>query len=50
MPYALNTKKGTTINHPSAGRLTGLVAKQITDKEALQLKHIINVIVFDKVE
>jgi hypothetical protein len=50
MKYALNIKKGTTVNHPSAGKFEGGVAREVTDEEALQLKNIINMIVFDRVE
>jgi hypothetical protein len=50
MKYALNIKKGTTIIHPTAGRFEGGVAKLIEEKEANQLKHIINMIIFDRVE
>ena len=48
MPYALNIKRGTTINHPDV-TLPGLVAVPITDKLYNQLKNIINVVVFDRV-
>ena len=48
--YVLNTKKGTIVNHPSVGKIEGLVAKEITEEQAEQLKHIINLIVFDRVE
>lgn len=48
--FALNTNKGTTVNHPSVGKLQGNIAKEVTDEEALQLKHIHGIIVFDAVE
>ena len=50
MKYALNVKRGTTINHPTAGKFEGGVARPIEDGEVNQLKHIINMIIFDKVE
>ncbi len=46
--YALNTKKGSTVNHPDVS-LPGLTAVPVSDKLANQLKHIINVVVFDKI-
>lgn len=49
MKWVLNSKKGTTINHPSVGRMEGLVAYEVTDHVGEQLKHIINVVVFDRV-
>lgn len=50
MKYALNVKKGTIINHPAIGKLVGGVAKEIDDQDAEQLKHIINIVIFDEVE
>lgn len=47
--YALNVKKGTIINHPEV-KLPGLVAVPVSDHLANQVKHIINVVVFDRVE
>ena len=47
--YALNVKKGTTIQHPDV-RLPGLIAVRVDDHVANQLKNIINVVIFDKVE
>ena len=47
--YVLNVKKGNTINHPSVGKLEGGVAYEVSDKEALMLKNIINIVIFDKV-
>ena len=44
--YALNTRKGTTISHPEVS-LKGGFAVPVSDRLANQLKHIINVIVFD---
>jgi len=46
MKYALNTKKGTTINHPEV-TLPGCLAVPVSDKQANQLKHMIGVVVFD---
>lgn len=46
--YALNIRKGTTINHPDI-TLPGLVAVPVDEHLANQLKNIINVVVFDKV-
>lgn len=48
--YVLNIKKGTIIQHPAVGKLEGGVAYNVTDEEAQQLKHIINIIVFERVE
>jgi len=49
MKFALNTQKGTTVNHPSVGKLESGKAYEITDDEAVQLNHIIGIIVFDEV-
>jgi len=49
MKYVLNVKKGTTVNHPACGKIEGGKAYQISDEMAIQLKHIINLIVFDEV-
>ena len=49
MKYVLNIKKGTTVNHPKVGRLKGLVAYEINDSDAEQLKHIINLVVFEEI-
>ena len=46
--YALNVKKGTTIQHPDV-KLPGLIAVRVNPHLANQLKHIINVVVFDSV-
>ena len=46
--YALNIKKGTTISHPEVN-LPGLIAVRVSPELANQLKHIINVVVFDSV-
>lgn len=50
MRWALNMQKGTTVIHPAVGKLQGGVAYQVSDKEAVMLKHIINVVVFDDVK
>jgi hypothetical protein len=50
MKYALNTKKGTTINHPGVGKIFGGVAIEVTDEEAVSLKNIINIVVFDEID
>ena len=49
MVYAVNIKKGTTLQNPDIGELKGGVAIPITDKQALIAKHLINVVVFDTV-
>jgi len=49
MKWVLNKQKGTTVNHPSVGKLKGGVAYPVTDEQANQLKHIINLIIFDEV-
>ena len=49
MKYVLNKQKGTTVNHPSVGKLKGGVAYEITDQESVQLKHIINLVMFDDI-
>ena len=46
--YALNIKKGTTIQHPEVN-LPGLVAVRVSPHLANQLKHIINIVLFDSV-
>lgn len=46
--YALNTRKGTTINHPDV-ILKGGVAVPVTDSLAIQLKDMIDIVVFEKV-
>jgi len=46
--YALNIKKGTTIQHPEVN-LPGLIAVRVSPELANQLKHIINVVIFDSV-
>jgi hypothetical protein len=48
--WALNTHKGSTINHPSVGKLIGGVAYAVTEKEAQQLKHVMNIVVFDNID
>lgn len=50
MKFVLNRKKGTTINHPAIGKIEGAVARQVTDEEAITVKGIINVIIFDEVQ
>jgi len=50
MKFALNKNKGTTINHPEVGKLEGGIAYEVTDEQAIMLKHVIGVIIFDKVE
>ncbi len=46
--YALNVKRGTIVEHPEV-KLYGGVAIRVSSQLANQLKHIINVVVFDKV-
>ena len=48
MKYALNVRRGTTIQHPEV-KLYGGVAVKVDDNLANQLKHIINIVIFDKV-
>jgi len=48
--YVLNSKKGTIVNHPEIGKIPGLVAIPISDKQAIMCKHIIGLIVFDEVK
>jgi len=50
MKWVLNKQKGTIINHPAAGKMEGLVAYEVEDNIADQMKHVINVVVFDRVE
>lgn len=50
MKYALNVQKGSTVNHPTVGRIEGGKAIQVSDNEANQLKHIINIVIFDEVK
>ena len=46
--YALNVKKGTTVQHPEIS-LKGGWAAPVSDRLANQLKHVINVVVFEGV-
>ena len=50
MPFVLNKKKGTWINHPSVGKLKGGIAYEIRDDQVEMMKNIINVVIFDEVE
>jgi len=50
MKYALNIKKGTTINHPTIGKLEGGIAIPIKDEDVPQIKNIINIVIFDEVK
>ena len=47
MKFVLNVQKGSTINHPAVGALEGGIARQVSEDVANQLKHVMNVIVFD---
>jgi len=49
MKYALNIKKGTSVNHPEI-KLDGLVAQKVSESLANQLKNIRNVVIFDEVK
>jgi|TARA_R100000501_G_C2628126_1_gene122278 hypothetical protein len=49
MKFILNKQKGSTINHPSVGKLHGGVAYEVSDHDANMMKHIINIIVFDEI-
>lgn len=46
--YALNIKKGTTVNHPEVS-LKGGCAVPVSEHLANQLKHVLNVVIFDEV-
>ena len=46
--YALNVRRGTTIQHPEV-KLIGAIADKVSDHLANQLKHIINIVVFDSI-
>jgi len=50
MPYVINKVKGTIVNHPTVGRIEGLKAYKISDDEALMLKNIINLLIFDEIK
>ena len=47
--YALNIKKGTTINHPAVGKLVGGIAVEVDEREANQVKNLYNIVVFEDV-
>jgi len=49
MKFAVNKQKGSTVNHPTLGEFRGGVAREVTDDEAVMLKNIINIIIFDEV-
>ena len=49
MKYALNKQRGSTINHPMI-KLPGCEAVPISEKEAIMLKGIHNVIIFDSIQ
>ena len=46
--YALNVRRGTTIQHPEV-KLIGGIAVRVDEHLANQLKHIINIVIFDSV-
>jgi len=48
--YALNTKKGTTVNHPTVGQIRGLYAVPVNTQEANMLRRIIGVVVFEGID
>ena len=50
MKWALNKNKGTVINHPEIGALEGGTAYEVSDEQAIMLKHVIGVVIFDKIE
>ena len=50
MKWVLNKQKGSTINHPTLGKLEGGVAHEVSDKDALMVKSIINIVVFDSIK
>lgn len=50
MPYALNTKKGTRLNHPEHGEFVGGAARKVTEDTAKQMKSIKDMVIFDSVE
>lgn len=45
--YALNIQKGTTINHPTIGKLEGRVAKKIPDDQVKMAEGLVNVITLE---
>ena len=49
MPYAVNTNKGTILNNADIGELPGGVAIPITQQQVNIAKHLLNVVVFDRV-
>lgn len=49
MPYALNVRKGTTITNDDLGVLEGGIATPITDRQVNIAKHIVGVVVFDRI-
>jgi len=48
--FALNIKKGSTINHPTIGALVGGIAIEVDEHEANQVKSLINVVIFDEIQ
>jgi len=46
--FVLNTQKGSTINHPLI-KLKGGIAYEVSEHVANQLKHIMNIVIFDEV-
>jgi len=48
-PYALNVRKGTVVQSDALGKLPGGVAVPISESQANIAKHIIDVVVFDRV-
>ena len=49
MKWILNIKKGTTVNHPVVGKIEGGTAYQVEDEYAMQVKNILNIVIFDDV-
>jgi len=48
--FVLNKQKGSIINHPKLGKIEGGVAYEVSDEDALAVRGIINIIIFEKVE
>lgn len=48
--YALNIRKGTTVNHPVVGQIRGLWAVPVSTEEANMLRHVVNIVVFDGID
>lgn len=49
MKFVLNINKGTTINHPIAGKLEGGKAYEMPERLAIQVKNVMGIVLFDEV-